>query len=190
VVLTLRLHRYLGPDGALGFGRVSNELIRGTPLGGLVRGRLQSHETFRPPEDPTRPIVMIAADAGVAPFPGFLDERDASGWAGPAWLIFGNRHRDGDFLWDERFRAALSDGSLTRLDTAFCGDADDGATVQDRLWEQAEELRRWLIDDRALVYICGRREMAREVEATIAAILAESDAPEIDEDRIRIDAFD
>jgi len=190
VVLTLRLHRHVDEKGALGYGRVSGELIRDTPLGGLVLGRLQQQPAFRPPADPMQPIVMIAAGSGVAPFPGFLDEREASGWAGPAWLIFGNRHRRGDFLWDERFQAALRDGSLTRLDTAFSRDADDGDYVHDRLREQANELRRWLIEDGALVYICGRREMTREVEATIAAILAESAEPMREEHRIRVDAFD
>lgn len=190
VVLTLRLHRFVNASGGLAYGRASGELVRDTPLGGLVLGQIHPQLEFRPPADPMQPIVMIAAGAGVGPFPGFLDERDASGWAGPAWLIFGNRHRGSDFLWDERFQAALRDGSLTRLDTAFSRDVDDGAYVQDRLLEQRQELRRWLIEDGAMVYISGRREVARDVEATIAAILAEAASPVIAEDRIRVDAFD
>ena len=101
-------------------------------------------------------------------------------------------------MWEGRWRAALRNGSLTRLDTAFSRDADDSAYVQERLAENAEETRRWL-NEAALVYVCGRRDMARDVRETLAAILArDADASrskaenvhDAADERIRVDAFD
>ena len=198
IELTVRLHRRIDSDGVERLGRVSGELIRWAQIGARMAARIDPHPAFNPPDDPTRPIIMIGAGSGVAPFPGFLAERAASGRPGPAWLLFGNRRRDADFLWEGRWRAALRNGSLTRLDTAFSRDADDGAYVQERLAENAEETRRWL-NEGALVYVCGRRDMARDVRETLAAILArDGDASrskaenvhDAADERIRVDAFD
>ena len=167
----MRLHQWTDDQGAAGFGRISGELIRRAPIGATVSARIDPNPGFNPPDDPARPILMIGAGSGVAPFPGFLDEREASGRAGPAWLIFGNRRRDGDFLWSERWRAALASGSLTRLDAAFSRDADDGRRV--RMPEGAGGRRRRLADRaKALVYVCGRPDMARDVVDALKAILS------------------
>eukprot|EP01037_Dinobryon_pediforme_P043746 gene43746-55000_t len=144
---------------------------------------------------------MIGAGSGVAPFPGFIGERKASGRPGPAWLLFGNRHRTGDFLWRDRFEAALADGSLTRLDTAFSRDADDGARIQARLGAAADIVVDWLENRKAMVYICGRGDLAKGVMATLAEILSTrlgltpaAATAELESwqalGRIRIDAFD
>lgn len=144
---------------------------------------------------------MIAAGSGIAPFPGFIAERRASGRAGPAWLIFGNRHRDGDFLWRDAFETALADGTLTRMDTAFSRDPDDGARVQDRLREQAATAFDWLVEKQAMVYICGRRAMSEAVLEALADVLVtegglkpEAAQVEIEQwigaGRVRMDTFD
>ncbi len=200
IELTVRLHRWSDADGRSGFGRMSAALVRTLPLGGMIDGHIEAHPGFNPPGDPSWPILMIATGSGIAPFPGFLAERRASLRAGPAWLIFGNRLRDGDFLWKDRIEAALGNGSLTRLDTAFSRDAG-GGRIPERLIAQAEPVRHWLLEDKAIVYICGRREMARDVMRALATILAadgshtEAAAEALTEEwlaegRIRIDAFD
>lgn len=62
---------------------------------------------FGPPDSPATPLVMIGPGTGVAPFRGFLQHRAAQlvgGAAGPrgqAWLFFGCRRRDHDFLYGE-----------------------------------------------------------------------------------------
>lgn len=201
IELTVRLHEWRDADGARRFGRVSGFLVRDAAEGAVLEARLDPHPGFNPPADPAQPILMIAAGSGIAPFPGFLAERRASGRAGPAWLIFGDRHRDSDFLWRSCFEAALADGSLTRLDTAFSRDPDDGRRVQDRLVENAALAFEWLVERKAIVYICGRRVMAEAVQDTIAAILTREGGlkPEaardevarwISEGRIRVDTFD
>lgn len=201
IALTVRLHEWTEDNGNQRLGRVSGFLSRDAAEGVTVAAQLDPHPGFNPPSDPRWPIVMIAAGSGIAPFPGFITERRGSGQAGPAWLVFGNRHRDGDFLWRDVFEAALADGTLTRMDTAFSRDPDDGARVQDRLRENAAEVFEWLLERKAIVYICGRRAMVEAVEAALAEVLvvegglkAEAARGEIGqwlaEGRIRVDTFD
>ncbi|MFG1237237.1 PepSY domain-containing protein [Xanthobacter autotrophicus DSM 597] len=200
IALTVRLHDWT-EDGARHYGRVSGFLLREAEQGVTVEAQIDPHPAFNPPDDPARAIVMIAAGSGIAPFPGFIAERRASGRAGPAWLIFGNRHRDGDFLWRDAFETALADGTLTRMDTAFSRDPDDGARVQDRLREQAATAFDWLVEKQAMVYICGRRAMSEAVLAALADVLVtegglkpEAARVEIEQwigaGRVRMDTFD
>lgn len=201
VELTVRLHQWQDAQGATHLGQVSGFLIREAVVGARIEARLDPHPGFNPPTDPQWPVIMIGAGSGIAPFPGFITERRASGRAGAAWLIFGNRHRAADFLWRELFEGALADGTLTRLDTAFSRDADDGAHVQQRLSQNAALVYEWLMEKKAVVYVCGRRAMAQAVEQALAGILVsegrrtpEAAAEEIgrwlSEGRIRVDAFD
>lgn len=201
IALTVRLHEWGDAAGARRLGRVSGFLAREASEGMTVEAQIDPHPGFNPPSDPGWPILMIAAGSGIAPFPGFIAERRVSGRAGPAWLIFGNRHRDGDFLWRDAFEAALADGTLTRLDTAFSRDPGDGARVQDRLRQNAAAAFEWLVEKKAIVYICGRRAMAEAVIETLAHVLAaegglkpEAAREEIGqwlaEGRVRVDTFD
>lgn len=171
IVLTVALNRWRNDLGQSGVGVMSERLTQSLPLGSQLSVRLTSHPSFNPPDDPKQPIVMIAAGSGVAPFYGFAAERRASGHTGPAWLIFGNRVEAADFLWKEHFAAALADGSLTRLDTAFSPRAGVGVRVQERLLEHGDEAFRWLVERNAILYVCGRRVMVEGVLEAVGTIL-------------------
>ena len=96
-------------------GVVGQRHVRGRLLDVSARARApattidafvkDSKSGFRLPDDPARPIVMIGPGTGLAPFRGFLQERDvlrARGAAlGPAMLFFGCRHPDQDYLYRE-----------------------------------------------------------------------------------------
>ncbi len=198
--LTVKLHLWSDADGRQGTGLVSEHLTRSWPIGREISARLTAHPGFNPPDDPRRPILLIASGTGIAPFPGFLAERKASGRAGPAWLVFGNRHANGDYLYRETFETALAQGTLSRLDTAFSRDAN-GMRVPARLDGLAETVRRWLTESDALVYVCGRRALVDGVLEALATALAgaagtdraaaEAEiARRVADGRIRIDAFD
>ena len=125
---------------------------------------------FRLPADPATPVIMVGPGTGIAPFRAFLAERAARGVRGRAWLLFGERNRATDFLFEAEFRAWLKDGTLSRLDTAFSRDQGEKIYVQDRMRESAEDLWRWL-QDGAYFYVCGdATRMARDVDATLRQI--------------------
>jgi sulfite reductase (NADPH) flavoprotein alpha-component len=156
ISLTVSLSTWIGDDGQEHHGATSCLLCRTWPKGQRTTAWLRRHPAFNLPPDPNRPIIMVAAGCGIAPFIGFLAEREAEGSRGVSWLIFGNRHRDADFLHGPRLQAWLQAGVLVRLDTAFSRDPDDGAHVQDRLVEQAAEVWEWLTARNAILYACGR----------------------------------
>ena len=128
---------------------------------------------FRLPKDPAAPIVMIGAGTGIAPYRGFLQEREAGGATGPAWLVFGHRHFLYDFLYQLEIQDWLKSGVLSRLDLATSRDQPEKRYVQHVLWEQRDALRGKLANG-AILYLCGdAKHMARDVDATLIRILSE-----------------
>jgi sulfite reductase (NADPH) flavoprotein alpha-component len=154
IELTVALRRTLAADGSEALGAASSWLCR-LPLGSRIDAQLRHHPDFNPPLDRTRPLILVAAGAGLAPFPGFIAERRGMADAGPLWLLFGNRKRTGDFFYRQPLEQAQRDGCLHRLDTAFSRDADDGRYVTECLREQGAEVMRWMEELGALIYVCG-----------------------------------
>jgi sulfite reductase (NADPH) flavoprotein alpha-component len=142
-------------------------------VGDRLKLYVKPNRNFRLPDDPDRPIVMIGPGTGVAPFRAFLQQRQATGAAGRTWLFFGERNFTHDFLYQLEWQEWLKDGVLTRLDVAFSRDQPEKIYVQHRLWERRAELFAWL-EDGAHLYVCGdEKAMAKDVHATLAAIIAD-----------------
>jgi sulfite reductase (NADPH) flavoprotein alpha-component len=134
---------------------------------------VKPNKNFRLPDDPDRPIVMIGPGTGVAPFRAFLQYRQATGAPGRNWLFFGDRNFTHDFLYQLEWQEWLKDGVLSRLDVAFSRDQPEKIYVQHRIWERRAELFAWL-EDGAHLYVCGdEKAMAKDVHATLAAIVAD-----------------
>lgn len=167
--LMLTVALVTGADGTP--GKASHLLCRGLEVGTSLDATLRSHPHFHPPEAPERPMIMVAAGCGIAPFMGFLAEQVHRPRTGPAWLVFGNRKRGGDFFYGEALLGYREAGHLARLDTAFSRDPEDGGYVQDRLLENGRELLDWLEEQDAVLYACGRSgtvgEGLREVLKTL-----------------------
>jgi sulfite reductase (NADPH) flavoprotein alpha-component len=134
---------------------------------------LRPNPHFRLPADPDRPVIMIGPGTGVAPFRGFLQEREATGAKGRNWLVFGHRNYLHDFLYQLEWQDWLKSGVLTRLDVAFSRDQPEKRYVQHALWDARRELYAWLKDGAAL-YVCGdANAMARDVHAVLLQIFAD-----------------
>lgn len=89
---------------------------------------------------------------------------------GRAWLFFGEQHRATDFYYEDELNGFLTDGTLTRLDTAFSRDQRAKVYVQDRMREHGPELWNWLRDG-ARFHVCGdASRMARDVERALRDI--------------------
>ena len=86
------------------------------------------------------------------------------------YLYWGGRDPDSDFLYKPELDKYLADRRLTELHPAFSR-VDGGAYVQDRIADDAVQVRQ-LIQDDAQVLVCGGRTMANYIVATMDAILA------------------
>ena len=134
---------------------------------------LRPNPHFRLPTDPSRPVIMIGPGTGVAPFRGFLQEREASGASGKNWLVFGHRNYLHDFLYQLEWQDWIKDGLLTRLDVAFSRDQPEKRYVQHALWDARKDLHAW-IEDGAAIYVCGDASaMAKDVHDTLIRVLAD-----------------
>lgn len=142
-------------------------------MGGHLPVFLRPNPHFRLPTDPTRPVIMVGPGTGVAPFRGFLQEREATGATGRNWLVFGHRNYLHDFLYQLDWQDWIKSGLLTRLDVAFSRDQPDKRYVQHALWDARRDLVAWLRDGAAL-YVCGdANAMAKDVHAMLLNILAD-----------------
>ena len=155
-------------QGASRQGVATGMLCNRTPVGTRLSVYVQPNSHFRLPADDV-PIIMIGAGTGVAPYRAFLQDRTET--SGPAWLIFGERNRATDFLYEADFRAFQSKGALARLDTAFSRDGEAKVYVQHRIVEHAVELARWVARG-AHIYVCGdAADMAPAVHSALIRAL-------------------
>lgn len=126
---------------------------------------------FAPEADASKPMVLIGAGTGIAPFRGFLEERAAQQAAGEAvatsLLCFGCRHPDHDFLYRDTLRA-WEDAGVVRVFPAYsCVAEHPHRFVQHALWDAREAV--WeAFDAGATLYVCGDgRAMAPAVRDTL-----------------------
>ena len=147
-------------------GGLCSEFLHGLEIGDEIEGFVRSNPDFRPARG-RRPVVMIANGAGIAPFAGFIK---ANRRKRPAYLYWGGRSPDADFLYADAMAECLSDGRLTDRMTAFSRSADR-AYVQDRLLDDSDRIRA-LVASGAQFMICGSKEMAAGVADAINAVLA------------------
>jgi sulfite reductase (NADPH) flavoprotein alpha-component len=129
---------------------------------------------FRLPEDYAKPVIMVGPGTGIAPFRGFLYEREAVGAAGRNWLFFGDQKESTDFLYQDELFRFKKNGLLTRFSTAFSRDQPEKIYVQQRMLENAAELWAWL-EEGAHFYVCGdAQRMAKDVDAALHAIIEQA----------------
>ena len=155
-------------------GVASSHLADRRRMGDTTKIYVKPNRHYRLPVDDARPIIMIGAGTGVAPYRAFVEERVETGAKGPSWLFFGERNYTFDFLYQLEWQDYLASGALTRIDVAFSRDQPEKIYVQQRLWQRRAELRQW-IEDGAHLYVCGdEKGMARDVDQMLVKILGET----------------
>uniref|UniRef100_A0A8C2CIR5 Methionine synthase reductase n=1 Tax=Cyprinus carpio TaxID=7962 RepID=A0A8C2CIR5_CYPCA len=141
--------------------------------------------TFHLPADPSVPVVMVGPGTGVAPFIGFLQQREKEREAnreatfGEMWLFFGCRHKDKDFLFREELERFAHNGTLSHLIVCFSRDEPDAAGtvnrptyVQHNLRLHAKNVASILLKDKGSLYVCGdAKNMAKDVNDTLLEII-------------------
>jgi len=161
--------------------------LAGLGAGALVPVHLRAGGAFSLPQDLERPVVMVGPGTGVAPFRGFLQRRrralaaraaagvEAAPPAGEAWLFFGCRSSEEDYLYREDLEGFAGDGTLTRLELAFSREQAEKVYVQHRMLEHAEALRRLIFEEGGYVFVCGDgARMAKDVHAALVQIAGDA----------------
>lgn len=184
------------PDGRRGlctgwlFDLISPALqSSGDQLLPKVHVSLRQNGSFRPPSDPSVPFVMVGPGTGVAPFIGFLQQRERQRQENPSvafgetWLYFGCRHEGKDFLFREELEGFASNGTLNHLKVCFSRDSEEveeeGAQstarpryVQHNLLLDSEAITSVLLEKRGCIYVCGdAKNMAKDVNDTLMEMI-------------------
>jgi sulfite reductase (NADPH) flavoprotein alpha-component len=140
-------------------------------VGDTARIYVKQNRHFRLPTDTSRPVIMIGAGTGIAPYRGFMEERTETQAPGKNWLFFGDRNFTYDFLYQLEWQDYIAAKTLTKIDLAFSRDQPEKIYVQNRLWERRDALLGWIADG-AHLYVCGdEKGMAKDVDATLVRIL-------------------
>lgn len=150
---------------------------------------LRQNGSFRPPSDPSVPFVMVGPGTGVAPFIGFLQQRERQRQENPGvafgetWLYFGCRHKGKDFLFREELEGFVSNGTLNHLKVCFSRDGEEveeeGAQstarpryVQHNLLLDGKAITSVLLEKSGCIYVCGdAKNMAKDVNDTLMEMI-------------------
>jgi sulfite reductase (NADPH) flavoprotein alpha-component len=131
---------------------------------------IDHNPNFKLPEDSETPVIMIGPGTGIAPFRGFIQEREVTGSTGKNWLFFGDQYFKTDFLYQTEWQKYLKQGVLTKMDVAFSKDTKEKLYVQHRMLEHSKELYSWL-QEGAHIYVCGDgKHMAPDVFKALVKI--------------------
>lgn len=113
---------------------------------------------FRLPTKSQTPIIMIGPGTGLAPFRGFIQERNVAKEegkpVGETILYFGCRKRAEDFIYEEELLEYEKQG-LLKLHLAFSRDQAHKVYVSHLLEQNADEVWRIIGESNGHVYICG-----------------------------------
>jgi sulfite reductase (NADPH) flavoprotein alpha-component len=124
-----------------------------------------------PTAEEDTPVIFCGPGTGIAPFRAFLQERRATKAKGKAWLFFGETSQADCFFYKDEFENYLSDGTLSRLDTAWSRDQAEKIYVQHKMLEASKELYAWL-EQGAIFYVCGdASRMAVDVDRALHQII-------------------
>lgn len=184
--LTVAVVRGAAHSGFGDFEGVASSHLARLRAGERVLVRVTSSpEAFGLPEDPSAPLLLVAAGSGMAPMRGFIEERmhrkRAGERVGPTALFFGCDHPDVDLLYREELEETVSNGVL-ELFTAFTH-APEGEVrfVQDRLLAERGRVVD-MVESGAYVLVCGGEAMARGVREALRGLLRGADGLEVTAD--------
>ncbi|XP_050798407.1 nitric oxide synthase, endothelial isoform X2 [Gopherus flavomarginatus] len=179
--LTVAVLAYRSQDGQgpLHFGVCSTWLAQ-LQEGHMVPTFIRGAPSFRLPQDPSAPCILVGPGTGIAPFRGFWQQRlhdmETEGLrVGEMILVFGCRCARLDHLYQQEALEAQQKGALSRVLTAFSRDPDiPKAYVQDILRTQlADDVYQVLCQRGGHLYVCGDVTMATGVLQTVQQILAQ-----------------
>ncbi|MCY9849693.1 diflavin oxidoreductase [Pectobacterium jejuense] len=152
-------------------GRRRKGVATGWLLGEHQQMRIFSRANpgFWLPPDISTPVLMIGTGTGIAPLLALLCEQATLETSRETCLIFGEKHREGDFLYQDELESLCERGVLGKMFTAFSRDSASKYYVQHAILEQAEYIGDMLRRG-AHIYLCGNRQ---HLESAVEEALTE-----------------
>ena len=149
------------------FGTATGSLLHGA---GSARVYCRSNPGFHLPASGAAPLLLVGTGTGIAPLMGLLQELQATASEREVHLVFGEKHREQDYLYREQLQDWRSRGVLAGLHTAFSRDGAGKVYVQHVLQQQAARVQDMLARGGHL-YLCGnKRHLEAAVREAIEAI--------------------
>lgn len=145
-------------------GGVCSGFLHGLQPGDAVEGFIRLNPEFHPSKN-SKPILMIGAGTGIAPFAGFLRGNTKRR---PMYLYWGGRDQTSDYLYQKELALWRKDGRLAGGAVAFSR-AKQGKYVQHKLQEDSLFIQS-AIANGAQIMVCGGVAMARDVRRAIDGI--------------------
>ena len=124
----------------------------------------------------TAPMLMVGPGTGVAPFRGFLQQRQQQlkghkGDVGTACLYFGCRHKDQDYLYRQDLKQLQKSCILNKLHVAFSRAHEEKIYVQHLMQRDSKEVYALLQHPDVHIYICGDgSSMAKDVHSALVGV--------------------
>ncbi|XP_063225113.1 NADPH--cytochrome P450 reductase [Bacillus rossius redtenbacheri] len=181
VHITAVLVQYETPTKRTNKGVATTWLAAKQPAGGdderCVAPIYIRRSQFRLPTRPQVPIIMIGPGTGLAPFRGFIQERnqlrEEGKPVGETILYFGCRKKSEDFIYEEELTEYVNNGTL-KMHVAFSRDQKEKVYVTHLLEQNKDELWRVIGENNGNLYVCGdARNMARDVHNIIEKVVQE-----------------
>ncbi|XP_043662259.1 NADPH--cytochrome P450 reductase [Drosophila teissieri] len=178
VHVTAVLVEYKTPTGRVNKGVATTYLKNKQPQGGeevKVPVFIRKSQ-FRLPSKPETPIIMVGPGTGLAPFRGFIQERqflrDDGKTVGESILYFGCRKRSEDYIYESELEEWVKKGTLN-LKAAFSRDQGKKVYVQHLLEQDADLIWNVIGENKGHFYICGdAKNMAVDVRNILVKILS------------------
>ncbi|EDW87914.1 NADPH--cytochrome P450 reductase isoform X1 [Drosophila yakuba] len=178
VHVTAVLVEYKTPTGRINKGVATTYLKNKQPQGSeevKVPVFIRKSQ-FRLPSKPETPIIMVGPGTGLAPFRGFIQERqflrDEGKTVGESILYFGCRKRSEDYIYESELEEWVKKGTLN-LKAAFSRDQGKKVYVQHLLEQDADLIWNVIGENKGHFYICGdAKNMAVDVRNILVKILS------------------
>uniref|UniRef100_A0A1L8E0M8 NADPH--cytochrome P450 reductase n=1 Tax=Nyssomyia neivai TaxID=330878 RepID=A0A1L8E0M8_9DIPT len=177
VHVTAVLVKYETATGRINKGVATNFLAAQRPEGDpLPRVPIFIRKSqFRLPTKSEIPIIMIGPGTGLAPFRGFIQERDncrrEGQNVGDTILYFGCRKKSEDFLYQEELEEFVKNDSL-KLRVAFSREQEKKVYVTHLLQEDSDKVWDVIGEKKGHVYVCGdAKNMASDVRNILLNVI-------------------
>nr|ACL01092.1 cytochrome P450 reductase [Ochlerotatus sollicitans] len=178
VHVTAVLVKYQTKTGRVNNGVATTFLSMKHPLNGEPLPRVPifiRKSQFRLPAKTETPVIMVGPGTGLAPFRGFIQERDFHKKdgkdIGQTILYFGCRKRAEDYIYEEELEDYAQSGTI-KLRTAFSRDQPQKVYVTHLLEEDMDLLWDVIGEKKGHFYICGdAKNMATDVRNILLKVL-------------------